>query len=63
MQKKFNVTLKRSTISCSQSQIKTIHCLGLRKINDVVEVLDNSANRGQLIKIQHLVEVKVLNKN
>ncbi len=58
--KKFSIKLKKSTIGCSQSQIKTVHAIGLRKINSVVEMVDNPANRGQLYKIQHLVEITVI---
>ncbi|OFZ31423.1 MAG: 50S ribosomal protein L30 [Bdellovibrionales bacterium RIFCSPHIGHO2_01_FULL_40_29] len=59
MAKAFVVKLKRSTISCSESQIKTVHALGLRKINNTVEVADNAANRGQLSKVQHLLEITI----
>lgn len=59
MAKSFIVKLKRSTISCSQDQIKTVRALGLRKVNSTVEMADNSANRGQLNKIQHLLEITV----
>ncbi len=58
--KKFNVKLKKSTIGCTDSQIKTIRAIGLRKINSTVEMTDNPANRGQLYKVQHLVEITVL---
>jgi large subunit ribosomal protein L30 len=59
MAKTFEVKLKKSTIGCSQDQIKTIHALGLKKINQVVTKADNAANRGQLYKVQHLVEITV----
>jgi large subunit ribosomal protein L30 len=59
MSKVFKVELKRSLIGCEQNQKDTARCLGLRKVRQVVEVVDNPANRGQLMKIQHLVEVKV----
>lgn len=59
MAKTFVVTLKKSTISCSQDQIKTIHAIGLKKINQTVEMKDNPANRGQLLKVQHLIEIEV----
>ncbi|MEQ1722350.1 MAG: 50S ribosomal protein L30 [Pseudobdellovibrio sp.] len=59
MAKTFEVKLKRSTIGCSPTQIKTAHALGLRKINQVVTKTDTPANRGQLYKIQHLVEITV----
>ena len=60
MSKKFLVTLKKSTISCSKDQINTVTAIGLRKINQTVEMADNSANRGQLFKVQHLLDIKVL---
>lgn len=59
MSKKFVVTLKKSTIACSETQRKTVHGLGLRKINQSIELADNAPNRGQLFKIQHLVDIKV----
>lgn len=60
MAKKFNVTLKRSTIGCSDNLIRTVHAIGLKKINQSVELADNAANRGQLFKVQHMVEIKVI---
>jgi large subunit ribosomal protein L30 len=60
MAKKFQVTLKKSMIACSETQRKTVNGLGLRKVNSTVELADNAANRGQLFKIQHLVEIKVV---
>lgn len=56
--KAFAVTLKRSLIGCTTSQIETARCLGLRKRHQVVEVKDTPANRGQIYKIQHLIEVE-----
>jgi large subunit ribosomal protein L30 len=59
MAKTFEVKLIKSTIGCSQDQIKTVRALGLKKTNQVVSVNDNPANRGQLYKVQHLVEVNI----
>jgi len=59
MSKKFIVTLKKSLISCSTSQKEAARCLGLRKIRQSSEIADNPANRGQILKIQHLVDVAV----
>jgi len=59
MAKKFVVTLVKSPIGCTQSQRRTIEALGLRKRQHSVEVADNPANRGQILKVQHLVDVKV----
>ncbi|MBY0553934.1 50S ribosomal protein L30 [bacterium] len=61
MAKTFEVKLVKSTIGCSPTQIKTAQALGLRKINQVVTKTDTPANRGQLYKIQHLVEITVKN--
>ncbi len=60
MSKKFHVTLKKSTIGCSKTQIATMTAIGLRKINKSVEVADNAANRGQLFKVQHLIDIKIV---
>jgi large subunit ribosomal protein L30 len=59
MAKSFLVTLKRSTIGCTQDQRDTIRCLGLRRRHHTVEVKDNPAMRGQILKVQHLVGVEV----
>lgn len=61
MSKTFKVTLKKSVICCTDSQIRTIRALGLKKTHSSVEVKDNAANRGQLVKVQHLVEIEVKN--
>lgn len=57
MAKSFRVKLKRSTIGSTQTQKDTVRCLGLKKINSEVVVADNPANRGQIYKVQHLLEV------
>ncbi|MDG0815729.1 50S ribosomal protein L30 [Bdellovibrio svalbardensis] len=59
MAKKFVVTLKKSTIGCSQEQKDAVRCLGLKKIRSSAEVNDTPANRGQIMKVQHLVDVVV----
>lgn len=59
MAKTFVVTLMKSPIGCTASQRRTIEALGLRKRHKSVTKADNSANRGQIMKIQHLVDVKV----
>jgi len=59
MAKTFEVKLKRSTIGCSDDQIRTVRALGLKKVNQVVTKTDTPANRGQLYKVQHLVEITV----
>ena len=59
MAKKFKVKLKRSTIGCTESQKETVRCLGLRKIGHEKTFNDNPATRGQIYKIQHLLDVEV----
>lgn len=59
MAKSFEIKLKKSTIGCSEDQIRTVHALGLKKINQTVIKADNPANRGQLYKIQHLLKITV----
>jgi len=59
MAKTFVVTLKRSLIGCTQDQKDTVRCIGLKKIRQSVEVKDTPANRGQIMKVQHLVDVAV----
>lgn len=57
--KKFVVTLVRSKIGCTETQLKTMEALGLKRRMQSVTVADNPANRGQIRKIQHLLDVKV----
>lgn len=57
MSKKFKVKLVKSLIGATQSQKETLRCLGLRGISSEVVVNDSPAMRGQIIKMQHLLEV------
>lgn len=59
MNKYFNVTLLRSKIGCTQTQIDTVRCLGLKRRHHTVKVKDTPANRGQIYKVQHLLDVQV----
>lgn len=52
------VTLIRSTIAKPQDQKDTVRALGLRKIGDTREVVDNDCTRGMVNKVRHLVEVE-----
>jgi len=60
MAKKLRITLVRSPIGYSVRQKRTVQSLGLRKINQVVEIVDNPAVRGMVNKISHLLDVKEL---
>ena len=60
MAKEFKVKLVKSTIGSTQSQKDTVRCLGLSKIGSEKVLKDNEANRGQIFKVQHLLEVTAL---
>lgn len=55
---KLIITLKRGLAGKDKRQIATCEALGLRKTNSTVEVPDNEAVRGMIVKVAHLVEVK-----
>lgn len=52
------VTLVRSTIGRPKNQEQTVRSLGLRKMNQTVELPDNDAIRGMVAKVRHLVDVQ-----
>lgn len=58
--KKFKVTLVRGLSRRTESQIRTLEALGLKKRTDSSVMADNSANRGQILKVQHLLKVEVI---
>lgn len=59
MAKSFRVTLKKGLIGTTKDQQAAARCLGLSKTNSSNVIKDNPANRGQIFKIQHLLDVKV----
>ncbi len=61
MAKTFLVTQTRSLIGCTDSQRRTMEALGLRGRHKSVTKTDTPANRGQILKVQHLVQVAVQN--
>ena len=58
MAKTFRVKLIKSVIGCTQDQRETVRCLGLRKLGSEALLKDNPANRGQIFKVQHLLDVR-----
>ncbi|MBE5758266.1 MAG: 50S ribosomal protein L30 [Clostridiales bacterium] len=56
--KKLRVTLVKSAIGYSKDQKRTVVALGLNKLNSSNELPDNSAVRGMIFKIKHLVRVE-----
>jgi large subunit ribosomal protein L30 len=59
MAKKIVVTLKKSLIGCTQDQKDTVRCLGLKKTQSTAVVNDTPAARGQIMKVQHLLNVEI----
>lgn len=52
------ITQKKSVIGGTQKQRATMRALGLRKIGQHVVREDNSAVRGQIRVVDHLVDVQ-----
>lgn len=57
-EKKLNVTMIKSKISRLASHKACLKGLGLRKINQTVEVIDTAENRGMIQKISYMVKVE-----
>jgi large subunit ribosomal protein L30 len=55
--KKLTITLRKSPIGFNRNQAAIVQGMGLRRINHSVELLDNAATRGMILKVRHLVEV------
>lgn len=51
------IKLIRSTIGATPKQRRNLQALGLRKINQVREVPSNPAIRGQVRRVNHMLEV------
>jgi large subunit ribosomal protein L30 len=52
------VTWKRSTIGRPRDQRATIRGLGLKRLNQTVELEDTPSIRGMVKKVIHLIEVR-----
>ncbi len=52
---KLKVTLVKSTNKCTKVQAATVAALGLKKIGQSVEKNDDSAIRGMVHRVAHLV--------
>jgi len=55
--KRVTITLKVSPIGFNKTQGKTVEGMGLRRINQSVELLDTPETRGMIHKVRHLVTV------
>ncbi len=56
--KKLKITLIRSTIGQVPKNRATIQAMGLRKINQTVELPDNESTRGQIRQVRHMIKVE-----
>lgn len=56
--KKLKITQTRSSIGRNQKQRDTLRTLGLRKIHQTVLQPDNSATRGKVLAVRHMVKVE-----
>ena len=55
--KKIKVRLLKSLAGCKQTHRDTVRGLGLKKINQVVELDDSPAVRGMINKVSYLVRI------
>ena len=56
--KRVKITLVKSAIGFNKAQAKTVEGMGLRRLGHTVELPDNDATRGMILKVRHLVEVE-----
>ena len=54
---KLEITLVKSLIGAKPNQVKTANALGLKKINQTIEVTPNEAVLGMIQTIAHLVKI------
>jgi large subunit ribosomal protein L30 len=59
MAKTFRVKLIRGLAGTTKDQRETVRCLGLGRLQSESVVKDNPANRGQIYKVHHLLQVTV----
>ena len=58
MSKKIKVTLVKSMIGCKQAHRATVRGLGLRRLNQTIEVPDTPENRGMIQRVFYLVRAE-----
>lgn len=58
--KTLKVTQIKSTIGTPADQKATVKALGLKRISDSIEQVDNPTVRGMIFKVKHLVKVEEL---
>ena len=55
---RINITWRKSAIGYNKDQKDTIRRLGLRRLNQTVELEDTPAHRGMVNKVSHLVDLQ-----
>ena len=60
-EKMLKITLIKSTIGAVPKQVATVKSMGFKKLNSFVVLPDNSATRGQIQQIRHLIKVEEIN--
>ena len=55
--KKLKVRLLKSLAGCKQTHRDTVRGLGLKRIDQVVELIDTPAVRGMINKVNYLVRI------
>ncbi len=53
------IKLVKSPIGYSRDQKETVRSLGLRRMNQQVELPDSPSVRGMTFKVRHLVQVEI----
>jgi large subunit ribosomal protein L30 len=56
--KKVRVRLVKGLAGCKQGHRDTVRGLGLKKINQVVELADSAAVRGMINRVNYLVRIE-----
>ena len=56
--KKIKVKLLRSVAGCKQGHRDTVRGLGLKRINDVAELVDTPEVRGMINRVNYLVRIE-----
>jgi large subunit ribosomal protein L30 len=56
--KRVKITLVKSTIGFDRKQARVVQGMGLRRLNDTVDLIDTPATRGMILKVRHLVVVQ-----
>jgi large subunit ribosomal protein L30 len=54
----FTITYRKSAIGYNKDQKDTIKRLGLRRLNQSLEIEDTPAHRGMVHKVSHLVDIQ-----